>query len=343
MNDSHQTQGPRRAAMAATPADGTQGIQVTFETPARGARRARPRLARGAVAGAVASVLLAGSFLGLTLANGNAAQDLGSDRLSDSAAIPAAAASAAAKGFADRSETVSRNVVRSNLADAVAAENAKDREAAMEESVHDAHETMTAEQAAERDRLMDEDMKLVAKQADKLKKEAEAAAKRLAEARKAAAAMGLSASDFSAEELEALTTAGGSMPMKSNFRIGASFGQRGVWSRWHTGQDFPAPVGTPVYAVASGIVLSPTSGGWAGTNVVIQHANGGATLYAHLSKRLVSVGDAVKAGQLIGYSGQTGRAFGPHLHFEYYKPGVTPGDVYNASNPMTFLKSLGVR
>jgi len=75
---------------------------------------------------------------------------------------------------------------------------------------------------------------------------------------------------------------------------------------------------------------------------VIQHSNGGATLYAHMSKRVVRPGEAVTAGQLIGYVGNTGRSFGAHLHFEYYKPGVTPGDVYSASNPMSFLRSLGV-
>ena len=89
-------------------------------------------------------------------------------------------------------------------------------------------------------------------------------------------------------------------------------------------------------------MLSPTAGGWAGINVVIQHSNGGSTLYAHMSRKVVSSGQTVKPGQLIGYVGNTGRSFGAHLHFEYYKPGVTPGDVYSASNPMAFLRSLGV-
>ena len=53
-------------------------------------------------------------------------------------------------------------------------------------------------------------------------------------------------------------------------------------------------------------------------------------------------GTKVTAGQQIGNVGETGRAFGAHLHFEYYKNGTTPGDVYSASDPMEFLRSKGV-
>lgn len=258
------------------------------------------------------------------------------------AAVPAAAASAAALGFADRSQEVSRSAVRANLSEAVAGEAARQRVDTLEASVESAAQAEWMTSSTERLRLMDEDMALVAAQSAKLKQEAEAAAKRLAEAKKAAAAAARTRS-LSSQDVTNLTTTGGSMPVKSNFRIGAGFGATGSWSRYHTGQDFPAPVGTPIYAVASGIVLSPTAGGWAGINVVIQHGHGGSTLYAHMSRKVVRKGETVRPGQLIGYVGNTGRSFGPHLHFEYYKPGATPGDVYSASNPMTFLRSLGVR
>ncbi|MFT3887409.1 MAG: M23 family metallopeptidase [Arachnia sp.] len=258
------------------------------------------------------------------------------------AAVPAAAASAAAEAFGDRSEQVSRDAIRGNLSAAVAEDAAKDREEQLDATAADVAQAETEHAIAERDELMDADMKLVAKQAKKLKQEAKEAAERLAAAQ-AAAGGNVDLKNLSADDIKNLTSSGGSMPVKSNgYRVGASFGATGSWSRYHTGQDFPAPIGTPIYAAASGVVLSPTNGGWAGTNVVIQHSNGGATLYAHMSKKVVSTGQTVKAGQLIGYVGVTGRSFGPHLHFEYYKPGVTPGDVYSASNPVTFLRSLGV-
>jgi murein DD-endopeptidase MepM/ murein hydrolase activator NlpD len=84
--------------------------------------------------------------------------------------------------------------------------------------------------------------------------------------------------------------------------------------------DIGAPVGTEVYAADDGTVLIALSNyGWNGgygNYVVIQHANGAQTLYAHLSKVSVSSGDTVGQGDLIGRVGKTGEATGPHLHFE---------------------------
>nr|WP_242681439.1 M23 family metallopeptidase [Tessaracoccus sp. SD287] len=124
--------------------------------------------------------------------------------------------------------------------------------------------------------------------------------------------------------------------------MSAYFGKTGLWSRYHTGQDFAAPTGTPVYAASSGIVGQSRAGGWAGVHLVVNHANGGSTLYAHLSGKAVSPGQPVKAGQLIGYVGNTGNSYGAHLHFEYYPAGALPGDVYSASDPMAWLRSIGV-
>ncbi len=126
------------------------------------------------------------------------------------------------------------------------------------------------------------------------------------------------------------------------YSLSAAFGATGSWSNYHTGQDFSAATGTPVYAVVSGTVVSGNVGSWAGNYVAIQAADGSSTLYAHLDSTTVNVGDTVTAGQQIGTVGNTGRSFGSHLHFEYYPAGVTPGDVYSATDPMAYLNALGI-
>lgn len=86
--------------------------------------------------------------------------------------------------------------------------------------------------------------------------------------------------------------------------------------RRHMGVDLPLKVGTPVGAAFAGKVrMSKYYSGY-GNLVVIRHLNGLETFYAHLSKRLVEVGDWVEPGQIIGFGGSTGRSTGPHLHFE---------------------------
>ena len=151
------------------------------------------------------------------------------------------------------------------------------------------------------------------------------------------------ASSDAAAPSSTTTTSGAAAPLaKGSYRIGAAFGATGSWSRYHTGQDFAASSGTPVYAVTSGTVISGNVGSWAGNYVVIRAADGSSTLYAHMSGTDVKVGQQVTAGQKIGNVGSTGRSFGAHLHFEYYPSGVTPGDVYSATNPMSYLRSIGI-
>ncbi|MGT2929837.1 RICIN domain-containing protein [Streptococcus dentasini] len=89
----------------------------------------------------------------------------------------------------------------------------------------------------------------------------------------------------------------------------------------HGGIDYAVPEGTPVHAARDGVVKIAGSGhswmGWqAGNAVLLQHADGMHTGYAHLSQIIVSVGEQVRQGQVIGYSGSTGLVTGPHLHFE---------------------------
>jgi LysM repeat protein len=83
--------------------------------------------------------------------------------------------------------------------------------------------------------------------------------------------------------------------------------------------DFGAPYGTPVRAAADGTVITSKEGGWNGgygNFIVLSHDNGTQTLYSHQSSNSVFVGQKVKAGQVIGYVGSTGRSTGNHLHFE---------------------------
>lgn len=95
-------------------------------------------------------------------------------------------------------------------------------------------------------------------------------------------------------------------------------------NRKHHGVDFAAPQGTPVYAASSGVVLNADMGSLSdafGKVVLIEHGDKLQSLSAHLSRIDVQIGDFVQAGQQIGLVGKTGRATGPHLHFELWRNG----------------------
>ncbi len=125
--------------------------------------------------------------------------------------------------------------------------------------------------------------------------------------------------------------------------VGARWGQRGLWSSYHTGIDFRAGYGTPIRAVLPGRVLyAGNSRDWAGNHVAVQHADGTTTMYAHMSSMAVSAGQVVTAGAVIGHVGATGRAFGAHLHFELYPAGVRYGDVYKSVDPQPWLNAHSV-
>ena len=99
----------------------------------------------------------------------------------------------------------------------------------------------------------------------------------------------------------------------------------------HRGIDFAGKIGTELYAVAPGRVISSGDRTGYGTTVEIDHGLGFTTLYAHLSKTMVSRGDWVRPGTVIGLGGSSGRSTGPHLHYEIrYK-----GEPFN---PINFVK-----
>jgi murein DD-endopeptidase MepM/ murein hydrolase activator NlpD len=123
-----------------------------------------------------------------------------------------------------------------------------------------------------------------------------------------------------------------SMPL-SYSKINSPFGYR--HGRWHYGTDLDLNVGEPVMACFDGIVriVQYNSNGY-GNYILIRHYNGFETLYAHLSKQDVKVGQNVKAGEVIGLGGNTGRSSGPHLHFEvrYVGNAFDPAFMYDFSS-----------
>ncbi|MGW1025174.1 M23 family metallopeptidase [Streptomyces sp. NPDC002577] len=144
-------------------------------------------------------------------------------------------------------------------------------------------------------------------------------------------------------DAQAKKAGGWVLPVK-HYSLSASFAQAGgMWAHKHSGQDFAVPSGTPVAAASSGTVVKAGSNGAGdgpayGNAIVIKHGNGTYSQYAHLSKINVRIGQAVKAGQNIALSGNTGNSSGPHLHFEIR---TTP-NYGSAVNPVTFLRAHGV-
>jgi murein DD-endopeptidase MepM/ murein hydrolase activator NlpD len=106
--------------------------------------------------------------------------------------------------------------------------------------------------------------------------------------------------------------------------------------RMHTGVDFTAPTGTPVYAPGNGrVVEAERNRHGYGLMVVIDHGYGYETLYAHLSKFNVKVGQEVKRGEIIGFVGNTGVSTAPHLHYEVIKSGKKVNPINYFFNDLT--------
>ncbi len=120
-------------------------------------------------------------------------------------------------------------------------------------------------------------------------------------------------------------------------RIASGFGYRidPIYRtrKMHKGLDFSAPRGTKIYATGNGVIKKVKHARWGyGTHIVINHGYGYTTLYGHMSRANVRVGQRVKRGQLIGLVGSTGKSTAPHLHYEVVKNGkhVNPvGYFYN--------------
>lgn len=106
-------------------------------------------------------------------------------------------------------------------------------------------------------------------------------------------------------------------------RIASGFGYRihpiFKTHKFHSGIDFTAPNGTPIYATGNGTVVTAERGAGYGNHVVINHGFGYQSLYGHMSRVKVRNGQRVKRGELIGYVGSTGTSTAPHVHYEVVK------------------------
>lgn len=124
----------------------------------------------------------------------------------------------------------------------------------------------------------------------------------------------------------------GALSRPVNGAITSGFGMRRHpilgYSRMHSGLDFKASYGTPIYAVTDGTVAFAGRKGGYGNFVQLNHGGGLASGYGHMSRFAVSAGTRVRRGQIIGYVGSTGLSTGPHLHYELYRGG-------RAVNPMS--------
>lgn len=117
-------------------------------------------------------------------------------------------------------------------------------------------------------------------------------------------------------------------------------------SKMHTGMDFTAKIGTPIYATGDGYVITADgSGRGYGNHVVINHGYGYQTLYGHMSRIKIRRGQSVKRGEVIGFVGNTGTSTAPHLHYEVRKGGrpINPVNFYyNDLTPLEYEKMLEI-
>jgi murein DD-endopeptidase MepM/ murein hydrolase activator NlpD len=114
------------------------------------------------------------------------------------------------------------------------------------------------------------------------------------------------------------------------YHLTARFGEYGLWSHYHTGLDFAADPGTPIHAIANGVVTSAGYDGAYGNKTVVTLEDGTELWYCHQTTIGVSVGEEVHGGELIGTVGSTGHVTGPHLHVEVRPGAGDPVDPYAA-------------
>jgi murein DD-endopeptidase MepM/ murein hydrolase activator NlpD len=245
-------------------------------------------------------------------------------------AMPTAAA--AALVLTATGATVAESPLELDLtgADTAAAMRAKSQDRALEEAARaESRNQRSMKQAAAQARVDQ------AKQAARAQERAALAQQQAALAKQKAAAIKAAAEKAAKAKAEAERKARQAWVRPIN---GASFtsGYGYRWGRLHAGNDFAAPVGTPLVSMSTGTVVSAGYGGGYGNKVEIQYWDGTVSWYAHMDSISVNVGEKVSPGEIVGRSGNTGRSTGPHLHLEIHPDGGA------AINPAGWMQSRGL-
>ena len=130
-------------------------------------------------------------------------------------------------------------------------------------------------------------------------------------------------------------------PFDGNYPITQKYGEKYTNEAGHNGIDYALPIGTPVLAAADGEVWKAgiDNTGY-GNCVMLKHPCNAGTVYGHLRSWNVIPGQSVKAGNIVGYSGNSGNSTGPHLHFEYR---LKFDDWKSATDPAAFLDEIPVQ
>jgi murein DD-endopeptidase MepM/ murein hydrolase activator NlpD len=121
-------------------------------------------------------------------------------------------------------------------------------------------------------------------------------------------------------------------------QVSSCFGWR--WGALHAGVDLAGPIGTPVYAAASGVVRRAGSATGFGQAVYVRGDDGAVTVYGHVNRYFVVAGERVRAGEQIAEVGNRGQSTGPHLHFEVHPSGAMYG---GAVDPVPWLNARGIQ
>jgi murein DD-endopeptidase MepM/ murein hydrolase activator NlpD len=171
------------------------------------------------------------------------------------------------------------------------------------------------------------------KAADLQRAAAEAEAARAAEQARAAAEAPR-APEVVEQVKETVASVGGAVEMITG-RVTSGFGSR--WGTLHQGLDIAAPIGTPIHAPLAGTVIDSGPASGFGLWVRLRHADGTVTVYGHINRSLVKVGDKVAAGEVIAEVGNRGQSTGPHLHIEV----ITPDG--KKINPRPWLDDQGIQ